>query len=808
VYEQIRRAIKDGSLREEPLVDLVLDDELLSGTHAVQVSIRPRRTGWLVPDGDLPRLFDVFELGSQLWGGGATPVIPLSDDGRVDLLYRHVLRGQPIDEVRGIDLEAFDPDDLIIDPPPPFPWHRDELAAMLLDQDSPPTITVPVLDVSDPWRHLYAASLGYLPEVPSAEVLARARLRPDLTWDLLASVERVHVRGSAADLVGRTSGHERLYPRAASMAKLAYGYQPDRSIRAGLREAFALPPSNFDRRDAGPNILVLCSASSVSDAALVWNLRSAHGDNFVLPLGLLAQEFEPPLLDSILSDTSLSRHGIADKAVYVTSTSIDVSSLEALLPADASWRGEVRVVPPELVFSLGPSATRARTEVISWKEGHSTVVPISTDERSALTYRGRNGWMDLDLRMDVHVPDSPLPLSDTLRFSSVGRDLFHGSLTTPTNDGIKERDVPWPSRMLMLRAVCDARDLKVAPSEPGVACTTFLESLGHGVFDIDLLAHAPLIDLLEGMAQRQGTAWAKAHLRRRGQADDVKAVAPHEDELPEIDFSRFQSVLGGTKAARAWLAWAESHQAVLKGFPVVCEKCKAKQWIPVGGFSPPLTCRGCARTIDRPFPRETVTFKYRLGEALRRVYEHDAIAHLLTMRYMARLFGRHSRLLGSHPGLDISRRFGERVGEADVLILLGSGHCIPVEVKRSFAGVTPGEVSRLDELASALEAPWSVVAVPQWADEAPDAFSRLRVRDGREPHRVLLTLEHLTDPRVFWGLGQDPFLHQPFSAEQKAERSERFSKALATLGNSAHHNWMEVELEVRDQRAQPGSSSA
>ena len=44
--------------------------------------------------------------------------------------------------------------------------------------------------------------------------------------------------------------------------------------------------------------------------------------------------------------------------------------------------------------------------------------------------------------------------------------------------------------------------------------------------------------------------------------------------------------------------------------------------------------------MDTPFgDRPLINFKYRLSERLRRVYEHDAVGHLLTMRYFKSIFG-------------------------------------------------------------------------------------------------------------------------------------------------------------------------
>jgi hypothetical protein len=790
----------------------VLDDERLEGPQTTSVAIRPSRMARPIPARDMSHLLAAIDLNCQIWGGAAAPFLPLDTDGRIDSLYRDRILGAHVDRVDGVDLSKLMPDSILPTPAWPTGSFREQLAVMFLEpgkKDSLKTLTVPVLVEEDPWRPIYAACFGSLPEVPSPDLIKEGYLRPDLKFEEFIDVERVAVTGSLDDLLNRAEDYEKLYPRSVSMVRLAYGLAPTTSIRAGARP-MPLPGSRFEAWDAGPNIVVVCTPGDIDDVALLWNLRATHGDSYATPLGILVDEFGDEVITRLHNGRALSHQGISRTSLYITSTSVSVEDLEELVPGNQQSR-RVAVVAPELLCDLGPAPARSRNEVTVWADGQSTVVPVSSDDRSSIPLRGRD-WTDLHLELDVRVNDSPFPKAPHVRAGTFNEDFFAGAMVKSAGNGTSATEVIWPSRYLMLKVVLDARGLKASPSEPGKACLAFLESLPDGVGEIGYLADARLLGLLDSMAQRLGTAWAKAHLRD-GEVDrDVSAVAPTEDDLPEVTFNQFRDALGSTKAARAWLDWAERRRLVVKGFPITCDLCGARQWAPVSGFVAPLTCRGCAREIVRPFPIETVSFKYRLGESIRRVYESDAVGHLLLMNYLAehfRLF-RSSLLVGTHPGLNISRQEDAAVtlGEADVLSLLWDGSCIPGEVKRSFGGVSEREMAKLDALADAMHSPWSIVVVPCWGKDAPKEFTELAVREGPAPHRVLLTYDHLLHPMPT-RMGQEEFAWSPWTDDAITERQDRFQTWLEGVHDSGVRDRFEDDLMYvsRARRAKTSPSS-
>jgi hypothetical protein len=151
------------------------------------------------------------------------------------------------------------------------------------------------------------------------------------------------------------------------------------------------------------------------------------------------------------------------------------------------------------------------------------------------------------------------------------------------------------------------------------------------------------------------------------------------------------------------------------------------------------------------------------------MYEHDAVSHLLAMRYFQSIFSsaRGSRLIDIHPGLEVRRSRDDLViGEADNLMLFRNADLVPVEVKRSFSGVLPAEVEKLTLLAQALRSPGSALTVCQYGDIAPDDFRKLESRgQGADPFRLILTYDLLLDPHPVWALGADPFAWTPLSGD-------------------------------------------
>ena len=434
----------------------------------------------------------------------------------------------------------------------------------------------------------------------------------------------------------------------------------------------------------------------------------------------------------------------------------------------------------------------SRDEVLIWANGRSQVVPLPTDfQTKVLRNRALNS--SVYFRVDISVPNDPFPRGDDVRVDSTDGDFYFGSKTTWGMSQVLTdvRSLSWPSRLLMARSVAARRGSDLAESEPGRASRVALETI-EGLGYVGNLAHAPLLDLLEGMAARHGFGWYKQRLRDRGMtASPVEAIGPTVDELPERPFGEFKKALGNSdKATRNWLAWAEKAGLIVKGFPLQCERCQAKQWLPVEAFSPPLICRGCAQEIVMPFgKRHVIDFKYRLSERLRRVYEHDAMGHLLTARFFDSAM--NDRLIGLHPGMEVVAPGSTTVlGEADVLLLTRHAELIPVEVKRTSSGMTSSELEKLDALTKALKSPWSAVVACQYALDMDDDFGLHGTRGSDGSHlRMTLSYDAILTPHAIWSIGNDPFEWKPLTADEIQKRQSDFVKTMEDWDPESRRSW-------------------
>ncbi len=781
----------------------ILDEDLLNGAHEVWINYRPRR--FVVPLAGATS--DIFQISvenlCQVWSGANFPLVGVSDSGGIDPLYASRIPGSDIDDVLGMhpfDI-AYLPNQRVTEDVT-WPIDRSQLAVALfpyrLQKDSLP-LEVVDLEPTDPWRSIYSACLGTLPTEPSPALLREGHLRPDLTFSDFLEVSRVSVTGSLKDLCSRLEDRQVLTPRQQSLVYLSNGNAGSSELRSGRK---VLPNPNFYRHDAGPNIVVVCSPEDTRDVFLLWNLRAALGDHRVLPIGIPASEISRDLIQRLASLPTVARNGSAVSPVYVTSASISAEDLSARL-------GEAEphaftVARAEDLIDFGSAAGIRRSEVVTWLQGRAQVMGLAPEAHRALFEERAVSDLAM-MQTDVAVESQPFPNASDLRLSAGNYDAYAGSFSTWAGPRYRSevREIVWPSRLLSARAVATQRGLKLNESEPGRASRVALEGMVD-LYEIGNLAHAPLLGFLEERAARQGFGWYK---KRLGEAAPPPTPAGVEEDLPEFSFHELKKVIGNSDpATKQWLTWAEKVNFVVKGFPLQCQLCAAKQWVPVAAFSPPLICRGCGKPMDRPFGEASeVHFKYRLSERLRRVYEHDAMGHILALRYFHLLFSgaRGSLLIGQHPGMEVKLDGEVNVlGEADVLMLTRAGEFIPVEVKRSASGMVEAEVDKLDVLCNALLSPWSAIAVCQYSFQLDDDVSRLEIvqLDGTR-HRVVLTYESLLTPHPVFTLGGDPFAWKAMTHQEVEAREKDFVKLLVSQRQDGYSTHLDYDMTRRRPRS-------
>jgi hypothetical protein len=777
---------------------LFLDGERLNGPHVARISARPQRTAIPLSDAGPRSLEIAVELECQLWGGAANVLLPIDATGSIPALYRAVLPGSQIDDVHGF---GYDPEMSLlgeIDLSRRRNVSRSQLAAGLLPfrpSDKKITTEVVTLDADDPWNGIYLACLGKLPESIDPDILQEGNWLPEIGFADFLDVQRVRVLGSLDDLLSRLRPEKRIStPRQVSMNNLSYASTASTSIRS---ERTVLPQPWFARQDAGPNVLVVCSPGSMDDLTLLWNLRAAHGDSYVTPIGIPRGEFSAALVEKLTSGPGIARHGISATTLYVTSCSLSTDELSDALDG----MSEVSVRSPRDMLMFGTVLGWSRNEVLIWKDGEASYKPLESARHHEILER-RNVNDLLIMQFDVAVEDAPLPISGDYRVDPYSGAFYNGAHTMWSSIGHGESisTITWPSRELVANSLASIRGLKLSESAPGIASRILVEMLG-GLDEAYLLCHAPLLGLLESMAARQGFNWYKDRLRQAGvEAHPGDSVGSSIEELPEKSFHDFKRVLGNNDAAaKYWLAWAERSSVVIKGFPLQCLKCGAKQWIPIGNFSPPVTCRGCARTIEFPFgDRPTIDFKYRLSEQARRVYEVDAMGHILVARFFEAIFGfgSKSQLIGLHPGTSVFPvDGGAEIGEADLLMLTRWGEFIPIEVKRTAAGLTHEEVAKLDSLAGALSSTWSGLAACQYARDTAGLLNQLAIRNANGTHRRLtLTYDHLLDRHPMWALNDDPFAARELDTNEISTREKEFVTSLSTRAKEVDTDWLAYSM--------------
>ncbi|WP_338538888.1 hypothetical protein N5P18_05025 [Janibacter terrae] len=783
-----------------------LDDDHLDGPHEVHISFRPERVAVPIPSGAVDRALAVIEEQCQVWGGATTPLIPLVRDGAVPDAYANALPGSAVDHVLGLDIFALG------SPGPLRPdmtvheqeWWGSQFAPALLEyhlQDSYGILEVVELAPDDPWRPIYAACLGRLPDTPTPDLLTAGYLQPDLTFEDFFRVERVHAEGSLDDLLARLSAEGRITPRQLSMLNLAYGNAGSTALRS---KPNVLPSPEFERYDAGPNVIVVCSPGSLDDLALLWNLRGAHGDRRVLPIGLPLDDVTPAAIQTLAAHERIARNGFAHRSAYITSASLDAEAITDRLGTTVEGDNPLIAVGAlSAMLDFGRPGGWHRDDVLVWRAGRAQLTPLPPDSHLEIFQRG--SMSDLTrVVYDLAVPSSPFPHVADVRVDPF-TVTFAAGRRTSSNIGMRSRSqvqhVEWPSTSLIARSIARRRDLELSESEPGRACRVLLsgmKDLGY----VSFIAHAPLLDLLEEMAARHGIGWYKARLRALNEVADLVAAVPSTaDDLSDRPFAAFKKVLGNNDgAARFWLLWAERAGLMIKGLPLQCLKCLAKQWIPVNAFSPPIICRGCGEPMDQPFGRSTtVNFTYRLSERLRRVYEQDAMGHLLVAHFFDSLLssGKSGRLIGLHAGMEVrSVDKSAPLGEADVLLLTRRGEFIPVEVKRRATGLTVDEITKLDDLATAMTSPWSAIAACEYSTDAEMDLAQSVVRnevDGTYM-RMALTYDQLLEPRLAWSIGGDPFAFKQLTSGEIAKRERDFVDGLARRSTDEAESMFEYEM--------------
>ncbi|AWT26337.1 hypothetical protein Csp1_15520 [Corynebacterium provencense] len=772
-----------------------LDEEKLEGPHPARIVVRPQRVAVPVISSELNEFQEFVELECQIWAGASNIALPLSEEREVSEVYRNKLPGSQIDYIDGLHGDGGIESDFNIERNSKRNVSRSQLVLGALDnlnRGEHCQVEVVDLEPDDPWRYIYQACLGTLPAEIDEDLIREGNWNRELGFSDFIDMQRVMCTGSLKDLLSRLYRSTGLItPRQMSMSHLSMANSSSAAMRMGPS---IIPNAEYDRIDAGPNILVVCSECSVEDLSLLWNLRAAHGDFRAVPIGIPIEEMTRSAISEICNSPGLARDGITATSLYITSVSLSCDQLEEKIGEDIPG---VKVCPYEKLVNFGTVLGWDRTEVLNWKSGIAKFCALD-----APTYRNIRNMVNISsmllLECDVAVLDSPFPNNSRYAIKAGYRSFRNGALSFCCAIGSADSviSLQWPTTLLAARSIAARRDLVLRESTPGTAVKIFTDSIG-GLDNTSMFCHAPLLELLETLAAREGFGWYKNRLRSFGYEPEAsECVGGTVDELPAVPFNKFKVALRNNDAAtKYWLNWAERSNVIVKGFPIACEFCGSKQWVPVSAFNPPIMCRGCGREIEFPFgDRVNIDFRYRLSEKTRRIYAADAMGHLLTARFMKCILqsGNGGYLIGLHPGMSaVTPEKGVEVGEAYVLLFTQKGEFIPIEVKRSSTGLVENEIDKLNTLATSLNSTLSGVSACEYLSFMGEPLGKHIIKDELNIYRrFALSYDSMLDIHPFWKLGEDPFFLRVMDDDEIDEREGKFVQMMVRLSKDANQDML------------------
>jgi hypothetical protein len=755
---------------------LLLDDEPLSGPVGVTRWLSTSRRVHLVAQTSLDDAMNALGAVCNIWGGAYDLLVPLPDEARSipepwstlvadSRAVATAVRGQLPVPLRGEH------------PAVGGTWNEaihGELPLSVLARekghrtDRRTVRTANQHDMSDPWAVAYAGVFGRLPTVIDQQRLRFAGLRQGLTYtDLIPVDSSAPVDPGAEDLLATLRESDVMTAAQLSCIRLASSAAP-RGSQFGVEPDF---PLRFHQaRECGPNLVVVYEPGSVRDLCLLWHLRAVHGLPRGFPLGVPVTSDVPNVLKMWTNQRAMSVGGFRQPTCYLTSATVAVDELERLAESTgAPWS----VVP--WVDTLQPSGGCgvSSSEVAVFEQGRAVLSAVHPTEEAAI---GREVFKDQGGALDLIVAPvgAALPPSKTL--SSAGFTPYREGAVLGL--GIDRRTVrlEWPTGLTVLEAVLRDCEVRGTPSEPGRMAETLLRQT-NDIGGIRPLMLPAVHELLAQLGERHGMNWfkklarevlglpagASASLEERLTSieDRVRELAdhPNDADASDITFENVRRVFGERDVAAAWLRWADEAGLVLRGVQVQCDYCTSRSWRALRELAPPVVCRGCGNSIERPYEFDIITFRYRASELLLRLLKTDAIVHALTLRYFSELFSpasdRVGPIYGGYPGVTI-RRQGTRdaLGEADVMFVMRDGRIGIGECKTRAAGLTTSELEKLATLADVLDASWTFVATLDRAATCGEVWRSAPT--SNVPH-FALTAEHLYELAPFNSLSNEPF---------------------------------------------------
>lgn len=771
----------------------ILDTERISGKWAINRDIGPELLAYAVDSQDLDDAAEAIRTALTGWGGGANALLPIGANiDQVHPAWQTMLEATSIDSIFARDLlDASDWRSTYLGVSLEKFASSESLWAMLVAQQRDAkkmSVATGLPSAEDEWHISYLACLGDLNEDLDERAIDNAGLRPDITLGELVDLQPwPQSVGSAEDLITRLRDPRSVSFRQLSLTGLGY-------LQASWSQDFKSRPvwfqDGWEGQFVGSNIAIVYEPGSVSDLCLAWNLRAVHGFPPGMPLAI-------PKTDSLVSDLRdwsnpesewfAGRLRGVGRPFAITSISVESDELnEIAKDAGNPWQ----VFAPE-ALSASPHRTFLRsTEVASFDLGKAKVAAFDRESSDLLRRRPPAAYGP-DLHVRITVRDKPVPPLMALRNDyAFDRGWRDGGFDSPAPSLTGESiEVPWPHGWGVLQGALNGTGLSIRPSKPGSAGIALLRRLGS-FRALDPLRDEWLLSKLDELAERRGISW----FRKRVREIAAKAGPNDPEGLERIEQLLLQLTLVGNneeqsdltvstltkewtnRQAKSWIEWAERSGLLVRGVNLECGNCGSKDWRSIGDFAPPVTCGGCGKTIEHPFPAGTLTFRYRASQTLLEVMEADTLPHLLCAGWWISLLG--SGIYGVHPGLEFLNDEKQVVGEADVVLLLSNGRIALGECKRRANGLKQSDIDSLESIADQTNAAFTFYATPQWSSQAGPLWTDLR-RDLPERRRFALFGQHLlkNSQEVNHPLGADVTIPDPHDEEAIGQSFKRYLSA-------------------------------
>ena len=720
----------------------------------------------------------------QWWGGGAQLLLPTRAMTDENSIWHAVLDEFGPDDV-------WEPGNVPTRGRGPGMWGENLLVVLsqTIEGSEKPKIDVPEVPLSDPWGISYLACFGRLPRSPDTWLSWPTDIRPDISFSELLDInwERPDQPG-LEDLIQRLH-RGRATPIGLSMISL--GLTPAPCYTMPQEDPPILPAKRSGAMSIGPNVVVVYEPGNIEDLCLLWNLRAAHAVPIGLPIGV---PNTPSLADDLRSLIRLGAArplNLARLRVALTGFSVPFDRLTNIA---AELGDPWNAIPPSDLLQAPSAPNRVSRDVATFSAGAATVTAWGASDHTNLKFLGTGG-LPLHLKTRFELEQALIPPIKSLTGEAFTNQRYrHGGVEVNGGSKMSIASIHWPRGWTLLEGAARERGLRVRASTPGRAAEALIRRSG-GLNATAMFADPRVLGLLTRLCENSGVSLfrrkvrglqnlssedsdflldAAAQLQRARSDDDV--------DIRTVQFSVFVDQLGKQDAA-AWLKWSERQGLVLRGVTLKCAGCGAGKWYQLSELGTAIRCRTCGDLLRDPFEPASLPFDYRAGEALLETFEHDAISHVLALRWLFGLLGGfegRSRVYGVYPGVIFLEEGGAELPEVDAVLLMSDGELVVGECKRPNGVIAEKDLNNLDAVAQRVEAPWTFVATPTESDQCAAAWKAAE-RGGPASPRFVLTADQLFDVSGIWILGQNPF--KPMAGDDKFPR--RFTPSQLSFGTAA-----------------------